>query len=387
MFRKKQQTQSEQQFHLAADYIRRKICLGEYQPGQTLPSMETLGKELGLHRNTIDRGMKLLRKEKLISGRFGGGTIVCTKLPPGLKKVALLLPDADSVHWQRVAKAIGFRLQCADLEMDILRHHGSARTFRKQVNKLAAGRYAGAMISASPEQINTYMPLTALVENGFPITFIGSGLAGVGCRRVDDGDFAGAYLGTRHLLECRFKYIGMIGCPYCNGSEFLRGGRKALNEFNREPMAAEYAKNEKAALSRLESWLEADDIRLDSVFFQRSEHAQKAFSYLQARGVQIGGGIGVITFDDTQFHRLTIPSPTVIRRYPERLGGRVADMFVEQLSAQPEHRNCAKTIEADISLEFGRSTGDHCRRMRPSAIDPYGGRREFEMPDGTRIPY
>jgi DNA-binding LacI/PurR family transcriptional regulator len=363
MMNKNQKSNLVPPFRHIADYLRKKIHHGEYAPGQMLPTMKEIANRFKVHRHTVESGIKLLENENLVISRPGSGTMV----KESFKKVALLLPDADSVHWQRVAKAIGFRLQCADLEIDILRHHGSARTFRKQVNKLAAGRYAGAMISASPEQINTYMPLTALVENGFPVTFIGSGLAGVGCRRVDDGDFAGAYLGTRHLLECRFKYIGMIGCPYCNGGEFLRGGRKALSEFNREPVATEYAKNEKAALSRLESWLEADDIRLDSVFFQRSEHAQKAFGYLQARGIQIGGGIGVITFDDTQFHRLTIPSPTVIRRYPERLGGRVADMFVEQLSAQPEHRSCAKTIEADIGLEFGRSTGDHCRRMRSSA--------------------
>ncbi|MDD5699532.1 MAG: GntR family transcriptional regulator, partial [Victivallaceae bacterium] len=273
MTQENQQSQSVQPFRIAADYVRRKIRLGEYQPGQTLPSAKELAEELGIHRNTVDAGMKLLRKEKLVSSRFGGGTVVRSELPESLKSAALLLPDTDSEHWRRVAKEIGVWLQCAGWKLDIQQHHGNAWAFRKMIRELAAGHYSGALISATPEMVNGYMPLAALVRDGFPVTFIGRGPDGADCRQVDDGDFAGGYHGTKHLIECRFKRIGLIGCPVYNGGEFLRGCCEALREFNGEPMAMGFAKDEKDALKLLKSWLEADDIRLDSVFFHRVEQA------------------------------------------------------------------------------------------------------------------
>ena len=136
---------------LAADFVRRKIRKDEYRPGDNLPSMETLAAELGLHRNTVDAGMKLLKKEKLVYSRFGGGTVVCAKLPTSLKTVALLLPDTDSEHWKRVSKEIALILQCAGWKLDMHSHRGSAWTFRKLVRKLASGRYAGALIAATHE--------------------------------------------------------------------------------------------------------------------------------------------------------------------------------------------------------------------------------------------
>jgi DNA-binding LacI/PurR family transcriptional regulator len=369
-----------------ADYVRRKIRLGEYQPGQTLPRAKVLAEELGLHNNTVENGMKLLRKEKLVCSRFGGGTVVRSELPESLKSALLLLPDTDSEHWRRVSKEIGVWLQCAGWKLDIQPHHGNAWEFRKMIRKLVAGHYSGALISATPELVNGYMPLAALVRDGFPITFIGRGLDGADCRRVDDGDFAGGYHGTKHLIEYRFKRIGLIGCPLYNGQEFLKGCREALREFNGEPMAAGSAKDEQEALELLKSWLEDDNIRLDSVFFHRVEQAQKAFDYLQSKRIQIGSDIGFITFDDTLFHRLTIPSPSAIRRYPERLGKRIADTFLEQLSAPFEQRNFAKTVEAQVGLEVGRATGDRSARKVYHAIDPYGRRREYENPYG-RFPY
>jgi DNA-binding LacI/PurR family transcriptional regulator len=363
-----------------ADYVRRKIRLGEYRPGEALPGVNTLAGELGLHRNTVSIGMKLLRKEKLISNRFNGETVVRPELPESLKSLALLLPDTDSEHWQRTSKEIGVWLQCAGWKLDIQQHHGNAWSFRKMIRKLAAGHYSGALISATPELVNGYMPLAALVKDGFPVTFIGRGLDGADCWRVDAGDFAGGYHGTKHLIECRFKRIGLISCPVYNGGEFLRGCREALREFNIEPMATGSAQDEKEALKLLKSWLEDENIRLDSVFFHRVEQAQKAFEYLQSKRIQIGSDIGFITFDDTLFRRLTIPSPSAVRRYPERLGKRIADTFLEQLSAPFEQRNFAKTVEAKVGLEIGRATGDRSARKVFRAIDPYGGRREYDYP-------
>jgi len=361
-------------FRRVADYLKSKIRFGEYRPGDLLPSMEEIARRFHIHRHTVEIGIKLLQDENIVVSRQGEGTRV--KEAPQLKTVALLLPDTDSEHWQRVSKEVALILQCSGWKLDVHSHRGSAWTFRKLIRKIASGRYAGALLAASHDLINGSAPLAALVQDGFPITFIGHGLDETDCWTVDDGDFAGGYHGTKHLLECRFKRIGLIGCKLYNGEDFIQGCRQALYERNGDPMATGYADDEKHALRLLKSWLESDDLRLDTVFIHRVEHARVAFEYLQSKRIQIGGSLGFITFDDTLFHRLTIPSPTAIRRYPEKLARRIADMFLAQLSLPFEQRNFARGIEAQIGLDIGRATGDRRTRKVFYAENPYGGRRE-----------
>ena len=336
--------------------------------------MEEIARRFHIHRHAVESGIKLLQDENIVVSRQGEGTRV--KEAPQLKTLALLLPDTESEHWLRVSKEIALMPQCSGWKLDVHSHRGSAWAFRKLIRKLASGRYAGALIAASHDLVNGSAPLAVLVRDGFPVTFIGHGLDGVDCWTVDDGDFAGGYHGTKHLLECRFKRIGLIGCKLYNGEDFIQGCRQALYERNGDPMASGYADDEKHALRLLKSWLESDDLRLDAVFFHRVEHAQPAFEYLQSKRIKIGGSLGFITFDDTLFHRLTIPSPTAIRRYPEKLARRIADTFLTQLSLPFEQRNFARSIEAQIGLDIGRATGDRRIRKVFYAENPYGGRRE-----------
>ena len=58
-----------------ASLLRDRICGGELEPGQRMPSEKDLHDEYGLARETVRRALAVLRAEGLIEIRHGRGTL------------------------------------------------------------------------------------------------------------------------------------------------------------------------------------------------------------------------------------------------------------------------------------------------------------------------
>lgn len=80
-----------------ADQIRSHSISGVLAPGDRLPSVRQLAKELTVNQNTILRVYERLTAEGLLERRQGDGTYVADKLPRGRAKVQheLLVREVD----------------------------------------------------------------------------------------------------------------------------------------------------------------------------------------------------------------------------------------------------------------------------------------------------
>lgn len=63
------------------EQIRRSIINGEIQPGEKLPTVRELGRELQVNFNTVARAYRLLDESGLISTQRGRGTYFLSGLP------------------------------------------------------------------------------------------------------------------------------------------------------------------------------------------------------------------------------------------------------------------------------------------------------------------
>ncbi|TMR97326.1 GntR family transcriptional regulator [Nonomuraea basaltis] len=75
-------------YRQVADTIRRSIHDGTYPRGSLLPNEDTLADELGVHRATVNKALKILKAEGLVYVHMGVGTYV-HKLPPILRNAAV----------------------------------------------------------------------------------------------------------------------------------------------------------------------------------------------------------------------------------------------------------------------------------------------------------
>ena len=80
-----------------ADQIRIHCASGTLCPGDRLPSVRQLAKDLTVNQNTILRVYEKLTAEGLLERRHGDGTYVADSLPPGRLKAQreLLVQEAD----------------------------------------------------------------------------------------------------------------------------------------------------------------------------------------------------------------------------------------------------------------------------------------------------
>ncbi|MGD8453149.1 MAG: GntR family transcriptional regulator [Phycisphaerae bacterium] len=59
-----------------ADHIRRSVAAGVYRPGEMIPSLRLLARELAVNPNTVQRAYEHLEREGLIQARKGLGMFV-----------------------------------------------------------------------------------------------------------------------------------------------------------------------------------------------------------------------------------------------------------------------------------------------------------------------
>jgi len=80
-----------------ADQIRIHCASGTLCPGDRLPSVRQLAKDLTVNQNTVLRVYEKLTAEGLLERRHGDGTYVADSLPPGRLKAQreLLVQEAD----------------------------------------------------------------------------------------------------------------------------------------------------------------------------------------------------------------------------------------------------------------------------------------------------
>ena len=96
------------------DQIRAQCATGALAPGEKLPSVRALARQLAVNQNTILRVYERLTMAGLLEVRRGDGTYVADKLPRGQLKAqkALLRKDVDSL----VYRAATLGLDASDLQ-------------------------------------------------------------------------------------------------------------------------------------------------------------------------------------------------------------------------------------------------------------------------------
>jgi GntR family transcriptional regulator len=90
-----------------ADQIRTQCACGGLGPGDRLPSVRELARELTINQNTVLRVYEKLTAEGLLERRHGDGTYVADRLPGGQLKVQQLVLRDEFRRLVRRARLLG----------------------------------------------------------------------------------------------------------------------------------------------------------------------------------------------------------------------------------------------------------------------------------------
>ncbi|MGH3873804.1 MAG: GntR family transcriptional regulator [Candidatus Binatia bacterium] len=98
-------------YQQVADRLREAIVTGEYPPGQALPSESALAAQYGLNRTTINKAIRLLSAQGLVTVEHGRGAFVRTPRPVMQVSTAYVTQVGDQPRgsWRSEAERLGMR--------------------------------------------------------------------------------------------------------------------------------------------------------------------------------------------------------------------------------------------------------------------------------------
>lgn len=345
------------------------VADGELRPGERLPAVRELARELGVNVNTVRSAYAKLQTDGVVNTRHGVGTIV---LPGrsgrpltghgllGSNTVAVLIGGLDPFYLsllrgiEDVAAKQGTLVLMADTQ-------DSPELADAMIPRLVA-RGVDGIIAVSVGGIDDRDPRrTAEREDrGVPPIVYVDQPDRTGDVLLFDANRAG-YLATRHLAEHGHEQIGIVTAPvkWANAREVNDGYVGALEEAGRDFSPAHVAEVEgftiEAGRSGLAHLLELTD-RPTAVFAAGAELALGVFHEARSRGMDIPGDLAIIGYTDDPVATLVDPALTMVSVPAREIGVRAMRTLHRRISGSKAH---ARRVVLDVELVLRASCGAH----------------------------
>ncbi|MFE0156837.1 GntR family transcriptional regulator [Nonomuraea sp. NPDC059007] len=180
-------------YRQVADTIRESIRDGLYPRGSLLPNEDALAAELGVHRATINKALKILKAEGLVYVHMGVGTYV-HQLPPLLRDAAVRHSRA---HRERggVRGALASEMAAHSYTLDSDHGVGPARPPAAVADVLGVDPDTDSVIVRGPRYmraedvpiqiVTSYIPRS--IADGTLIAELDSGVGGISSRLAELG--------------------------------------------------------------------------------------------------------------------------------------------------------------------------------------------------------
>ncbi|MEM7445903.1 MAG: LacI family DNA-binding transcriptional regulator [Pseudomonadota bacterium] len=175
-----------------------------------------------------------------------------------------------------------------------------------------------------------------------PFVVLGRQVDGVNGHCVSFANEQGAYLATRHLIECGHRRIAHLASPTITTSSAPRraGYRRALEEAGivyRPDWVVEADFTEEAAYFIVDQALEtllATEPGITALFTTNDNMAAAAMKIMRERDISVPEDISIVGFDDLEIASLLYPGLTTVRQPVLEMGQAAAHAALRAMGAE-----------------------------------------------------
>ena len=313
------------------------------QPNDKLPSRPQLCKRLDTTRTTLDKAIKELVEEGLLTAHNGSGTYVTEKSIDQVTikgSLGVIVPNImESVYpsmvrgIENIAHKNGFTITLCNSDSSVKKQE---RYVHQMIRSGVAGIIIVPVITDNPQKI--YQLYEQLCRVQIPLVFCNRNIPKIDVPFVTSNSFYGGYLATRHLIVRGYRHIAYISRKnYCTSVERRQGYLAALVEagldIDREIIVLQgrsNSTNEEAGYVEMARLLK-EGHAMDAVFCFNDYVSRGVIRAVRERGLRVSADIGIIGYDNEIFGETMNPPITSVSYHNLEIGEKAAELMCTML--------------------------------------------------------
>ncbi|MHB1688358.1 MAG: LacI family DNA-binding transcriptional regulator [Ignavibacteriaceae bacterium] len=328
--------------------IKRKIKMGEFQPGDPVGSQNDLSKEFKVSIITVKKALSDLVNEGILFTRVGKGTYVSDQPQRKLdisqhKAIGLVLRDIKHPFFAMVVHGIEERAY--ELGYNILLSSSSNKIEKEenQINHFRELGVDGLIIASLSLEYRATDYIQKIHNENFPYIMV-SYMHDPDYWYVGSDQELGGFIATEHLIKTGYKSIGYVHIGKGNLLSEVRknGYTRALNEynisFNSKLIFFLGTENFDSGSDRYQlgydfgKTLKSLDKKPDALFLYSDLAALGFEQAALEEGISIPDDVAIVGFDDLEVARFASVPLTTINQSAENIGRKAVDIIQKRIN-------------------------------------------------------
>lgn len=307
-------------------------------PGDKLPSRPALCKSLDTTRATLEKAVKELIAEQVLTAHNGSGTYVAGAplQPEEIKTIGLVLPNNTIASYRMLISSVEAYMQDKGVNVVLCNTDGDVTRQNQYISRLLQSKVAGIIIVPVLllDATQNYLLYSRLMQHSIPVVFCYRGIDGLNAPLVTYNNFYGGYAATKHLIQMGYRRIAYISQVYLRTSIDRFQGYMAALEEHGLPIDRDLVVLGTDRVYQEASRMVSIPERADGIFCQTDKISPEVYRAITDHGLRVSKDVGVIGYDDLDICLSLSPRLTTLGGKDQQMGTRAAALIWKSISGE-----------------------------------------------------
>ncbi len=329
-------------YEIVMDWLNKQIEAGDLEDGDKIPSESELMLQFNVSRNVVRQAANELIKNGLIESRQGVGYFICKTVKNESSEISFICFRSSSYIFPDILHGANTVIQKNGYHMLFHESLYDIEIEKEILVKMLKKGVAGVILTPvqGPNDKNNAEIVQAFELKGIPVVLLDSVFPGYDFCSVQLADETSGYTAAKHLYDNGHRNIAMIYSKnYYPKVDRLNGVRKLLTEMG-IPVIEEnfYGIEGQGSLRKtyrqieeaVESFKKMPSTPT-AIICSSDDEAEILLHLLKKKKIAVPDDVSIISFDNSDISKNSIPPLTTMAHPSEFMGETVANTLINRI--------------------------------------------------------